>query len=236
MALVEALLKRPRRVDVLLATGGHGTELVTRFLTIALVSFTAYGIVIATLLGLVEPSLPFVPTTHWYNGSAFALIAAYDFGLIAACGICLPSFYFYNLLAGVRIAMVDVVAHAVKCLATSAIALFGILPIYLAVVLGQIVFEADPETLEVTLGVGLVLPFVAGLFGVASLYRGFAALAAHQRRRAGEADTVVREVFLGRLMAAWAGAWTAVSPVMIYTVWTTLVAGPGLGELLGSGR
>ena len=36
------------------------------------------------------------------------------FGLIAASGICLPSLYFYALLAGVRMTMVDVVLHTLK--------------------------------------------------------------------------------------------------------------------------
>ena len=58
-----------------------------------------------------------------------------------ATGVCLPSFYFYGLLAGVKLSMLQATAHAVKCLAVTAVVLVGALPIYVAVMrLGMIVF------------------------------------------------------------------------------------------------
>ena len=66
---------------------------------------------------------------------------AYAFGLVAASGVCLPSLYFYCLLAGVRMTMLEVVVHAVKSKAMAAVALVGILPIYVAVAMGVVIFD-----------------------------------------------------------------------------------------------
>jgi hypothetical protein len=157
---------------------------------------------------------------HWSGAvrPALCLWAAYTLGLVAATGICLPSFYFYGLLAGVKITMVQVTTHVLKGKATTAIMLLGLLPIYLAVVLGLIIFRATPDALQVALGVGLVLPFLAGLWGVRSIYTGFMRLA----------DTLPvkcrdrRACFLRRLTLAWAACYTVVSPVMIWTLWEHL--------------
>jgi hypothetical protein len=64
----------------------------------------------------------------------------------------------------------------------------------------------------------LALPFVAGLWGARSLYLGFVALA----------DTIScgwpgeRLCFLRRLLLAWCGCYTFVTPVMIYSLWNYL--------------
>jgi hypothetical protein len=138
--------------------------------------------------------------------------------MIGAIGVCMPSFYFFGLLAGARIRMVDVVLHALKCQATTAVLLVGILPIYLAMLLAFVVFQAPQGLVEPLLIVGLVLPFIAGLYGVYALGVGFVALlddlppAVRQARRE----------FLLRLVVAWSAVYTAVTPVMIYTLWQKL--------------
>ena len=115
--------------------------------------------------------------------------------------------------------MSDIVAHALKAKATSALTLVGILPVYVAMSMGVLIFDLFPEvTLQVVLVMGLCLPFIAGLAGTVSLYRGFAQLA--DRLPAGCHDS--RACFLRRLVASWAACYTAVSPVMIYTVWESL--------------
>jgi hypothetical protein len=150
------------------------------------------------------------------------LIAAYCFGLIAATGVCLPSLYFYGLLSGVKLSMLDVVTHAMKAKATSAVALLGILPVYIALAMGVLIFGWVPDLLrEWALWLGFILPFIAGLWGTISLYLGFETLA----------DTLPPErcerrgCFLRRLVVSWAACYTAVSPVMIYTVWQALQGG-----------
>ncbi len=64
--------------------------------------------------------------------------------------------------------------HTLKAKAVSAVALVGILPIYVAVFLGAVVFPLDRDVVKTTLLIGLCLPFLAGLWGTRSLYVGFA--------------------------------------------------------------
>ena len=148
-------------------------------------------------------------------GTGLRLIAAYDLGLIAAAGVCLPSLYFYGLLAGVSMSIARVTVHTVKAMSTTAVALVGILPIYMAFSLGAAVFQTPRLFSESVLWLGLGLPFMAGLFGVHSLYVGFTALAANMppECRTG------RACLLRRLVVSWSVCYTAVTPVMIFTLW-----------------
>lgn len=239
--LVELILKDRGRLELAIRQAVWQPLLVSRLLAISLASFVLYGVAMAlvmsasglaieltaveTFLNGSQPLWRYTPVKGfleaWTTGSGFALIAAYAFGLIAATGVCLPSLYFYGLLAGIRLTMVDVVTHALKGKATTAIALVGILPVYVAVSLGVIVFDFLPTGygwMEFTLLCGLCLPFVAGLWGTVSLYHGFAALA----------DTLPptcrdrRACFLRRLVFSWGLCYTAVAPLMIFTVWQRL--------------
>jgi hypothetical protein len=151
----------------------------------------------------------------WIHGDALALVAAYALGLIAATGVCLPSLYFYCLLSGVRLTMVDVVLHAVKAKAVTAVALVGILPVYVALAMGAAVFGAPEVTLRTTLVAGLALPFFAGLWGARSLYQGFSQLPNGCQRPQAEA----RRCFLRRLVLSWSACYAAVMPVMVYSLW-----------------
>jgi hypothetical protein len=154
-----------------------------------------------------------MPSARWSDGAWASLTLAYVLGMVAATGVCLPSFYFYGLLAGVKLSMLQATAHAVKCLAVTAVVLVGALPIYVAIALGMIVFSAPAEGTQWTIGMGLALPFVAGLGGVYSLFVGFTGLA----------DTLPacrRACFLRRLTLAWSVCYSTVTPVMIYWLWT----------------
>jgi hypothetical protein len=140
---------------------------------------------------------------------------AYTLGLVMATGVCLPSFYFYSLLAGIRVSALQVVGQVMKGKAATSMMLLGVLPSYVAVVLGAIVFRFPHDWLRLALCLGLVLPFIAGLWGVRAIYLGFVRLAdtmAPERR-------CQRECLLRRLTLACAGCYAAVSPVMIYTLW-----------------
>ena len=130
----------------------------------------------------------------------------------------MPSLYFYGLLAGVRMTWLDAAVQALKSKATSAVALVGILPIYAALDMGIVIVDA-PELLRYgAYWLGLILPFIAGLWGTAALYRSFATLCdtlPPERRQQ-------RTCFLRRLVASWAACYTAVAPVMIFTLWEHL--------------
>jgi hypothetical protein len=249
LGLVELILKDRSRLDQAIRDPKLQRLLVQKFLTIALLSFLLFGICLAIMLNSsgVWPKLTAMKTVfeaaeaeeeisflefvsdpagagRWLDGSALKLILAYSLGLIAATGVCLPSLYFYGLLAGVRMRMTDVVLHTLKAQATGAVGLIGILPMYTAVGMGVIIvaraggsvatFEPG-QLLTMALWLGLILPFIGGLFGTWSMHRGFTGLA----------DTIAvehrakRECFLNRLSLSWIAVYTAVTPLMIFTLW-----------------
>ncbi len=241
LALVELILKNPARLDGLIREPARQVELLPRFLAIALTGFTLFGIAMtlvlcastvwpklsamdafldgreATLLRF-ESAAPASPLLHWLNGEAVSLVVAYAVGLIAATGICLPSLYFYGLLAGVRMTMLDIVLHSLKSKAVAAVTLIGVLPIYAAVGLAIAIFPLPTGLRDAMLLLGLVLPFLAGTAGTYSLYRGLSGLV----------DTMPAErrcqrgCFLRRLVLSWAACYSAVSPVLIFTLWQRL--------------
>ena len=138
------MLKNPARLNALMRADWLQAAIVPRLLAVALAGFTAFSLFIGMLLSAsgVWPELNVIAdylngyasnlfhyqeitglrVTPWMNGSVLQLVAAYDFGLLAAIGVCLPSFYFYGLLAGVRVSMLDVVVHALKAQAMTAVA------------------------------------------------------------------------------------------------------------------
>jgi hypothetical protein len=238
LPLIELLLKDRWRLYRVLRVSSAPAVLLPRLLAIALAGFVLFGLAMSLVLTVagrwpslapIEPwldSSSAVPMSFneiesswgglapWLNGEAAVLVGSYAFGLVAASGICLPSLYFYCLLAGVRMTMLEVVVHAVKSKAVAAVALVGILPIYVAVAMGVVIFGAE-FVLSETLLLGLALPFIAGIWGTVSLYQGFIQLCdtmAPDRARN-------RECFLRRLVLSWSVCYSAVMPVMIYSIW-----------------
>jgi len=238
LGLIELLLKNQRRLDRLARSPQMQRELIPRLLAIGLIGYTIFGVALAIVFNSAHfwpdltplaawldngggPLIRFVPDAgaaywaRWFDGSALKLIAAFALGLIGAIGVCLPSFYFYGLLAGVRTTMLQVTANALKGMASGAVALVGALPIYFAAVLGLLVLHAPSWIISAVCFLGLVLPFIAGIYGTRSLYIGFVALtdtlAADRRCR--------RECFLRRLLFSWSACFTLVTPVMIFTLW-----------------
>jgi hypothetical protein len=222
LGLAELLLKAPARLDASVRDPAHQAELIPRLLVLALLCLAIFAVVLTSLfLAADARAIPFV--VEPWNGStasACALALAYPVGMVAATGICLPTFYFFGLLAGVRISVLQVTAHVLKGKAATAVLLLGLTPIYLAVALGLLIFPVENQVLSATLAVGLALPFAAGLWGVRSIYVGFLGLA----------DTLPlpcrarRSCFLRRLTAAWAAVYTVVTPVMIWSLYHNLAA------------
>ena len=238
LALVEYILKFPDRLDRMIREPDKQAALIPRFLGISLIGFTFFGVAMSLVLSsaAVWPHLSSLEDVvagkthevlvfevmktdsvarHWINGDAIRLIVAYTVGLIAATGICLPSLYFYALLSGIRLTMVDVVVHSLKSKAVAAVTLVGILPIYAAIGLGIAIFHLSPNIRDSLLMMGMVLPFLAGVSGTYSLYRGLSTLTdtMPEDRRAH------RECFLQRLVLSWSACYSAVSPLLIFTLW-----------------
>jgi hypothetical protein len=241
-SLVERILKDPRDLDRLLGEPGVVAVVISRLVALSLVGISIFALSLSVVFvsAGVWPTL--LPIADWLNGgqtypirfvpdansragwirlvdgSALALLAAYSLGILSAVGVCLPSFYFFGLLAGVRTTMLEVVAHAVKGVATAAVTLCGVLPIYVAIVLGLIVFDVPEPTKSLVLRMGLAVPYLAMLTAVGSMYRGFAGLS----ERMSEHWRACRECFLRRLLVSWIALYVAVSPVMVHTLWTAL--------------
>jgi hypothetical protein len=237
-ALVELLLKDQPRLSALTRRPEVQREVIPRLLAIGLVGYIVFAVVLCVVFQCAEvwprltplaawldsPREPLLriarlaPTEYWavwLDGLALHLTAAFVTGLTGSIGVCLPSFHFYSLLAGIRTSMLQVTTSALVGLASGAVAVLGALPIYLAVVLGLVVFGRPAWAIDFVCLVGLVLPFLAGLYGTRSLYLGFLALTdtlAEERR-------CRRTCFLRRLLVAWCGCYTAVTPVMIYALW-----------------
>ena len=231
LGLAELLLKTPSRVDRLARDESRQLLLLPSLLAIGLVSFSLFALGLVLTLGAAPAeALPGLLAERWAahrTASALALWLAYALGFTLTTGVCLPSFYFYGLLAGVRLSWAQVTAQIMKGQAATAVMLIGIMPVYVAAALGAIVFAAPPAALQGVLYAGLALPFAAGLWGVRSIYVGFLGLAdtlPPQRR-------CRRERWLRRLTAACSACYTAVCPVMIYTLWAYFadhLAGAGL--------
>jgi hypothetical protein len=226
--VVELLLKNRTRLDQLLRDEREQRKLIPQLLAVAVIGFAIYGVVATIVLNGLGATYGiwwnWVPAAHSADRSVGNLLLAYTIGLIAANGVCLPSFYFYSLLAGVRTSMLSVAAQAAKGMAAGAIALVGILPIYMALALSAIVFNTAPSLVESWVMLGLALPFFAGVWGATCLYEGFVGLA----------DTIPaacrtdRTCFLRRLILAWCGCYTLVTPLMIYTLWNFCARATGI--------
>jgi hypothetical protein len=221
VGLAELLLKNPERVDQLNRKAVHQRELFSRLLLIAEVGYLSFAFMMVLILNL-APAAAYphslmlrMPPTYWSDGTSLSLPLAYAIGLVLAACVCLPTFYFHSLLAGIRMTWLQIVSLVGKGMASSAIMLLGILPIYVAAVLGLVVLEAPTETLQWTLKVGLLLPFVAGLWGLRALYIGVMDMVDNPplewRCR--------RRCFFRRLVLAWTAVYTAVVPIMIYRLW-----------------
>jgi hypothetical protein len=221
LGLVELLLKRPAQVDQLNRQSRWQRELFPRFLWIAEGGYLGYGVVMALLLNLAPASaqphnlgLP-LPPASWSDGTALAVPLAYAAGIVLAACVCLPSFYFYCLLAGVRMSWLQITSVVGKGTAASVVLLFGVLPIYVAAVLGLIVFKAPVEYLQWALALGLLLPFIVGPWGLRAIYAGVVALS----EQLSPEWQCKRRCLLRRLTLSWTAVYTAVVPIMIYRLW-----------------
>src|SRR5262249_23311556 len=155
------------RVEQLARDASRQLLLLPSLLAIALVSFSLFALGLVLTLGAAPAeALPELLAERWSahrTPSALALWLAYALGFTLTTGLCLPSFDFYGLLAGVRVSWAQVTALIMKGQAATAVMLIGIMPVYVAAALGSIVFAAPQPLLRGVLYAGLALPFAAGL-------------------------------------------------------------------------
>jgi hypothetical protein len=153
----------------------------------------------------------------WVKGSVLLWMPLTFVGaLLGALAICLPTFYFYTQLSGLDASFRLVTAQALRVQAKTSVLLLAALPFYVALALGSVVTKQIDPGLVVACGLGL--PFLVGLVGIRSLYRGFVELLevlpiTHRRR--GD--------FLLRMVLCWGAVYSVVAPVSLWR----------LGEWLG---
>lgn len=231
VAVIELLLKHPARLDRLNRDTELQRVLFPRFLLIAEASYLVYALLLVLLLNLAPaaayPHLPLLnlPRVDWQGGAVLSLPLAYMIGIVLAAGVCLPSFYFHGLLAGVKLNWLQITSLIGKGMASNSVLLLGILPAYVAVVLGMTVFAAPVEWLRWSLLVGLLLPFAVGLWGMRAIYLGVKDMASAQSHQ----WQCQRWCFLRRLVFAWSAIYAAVVPVMIYRLWEFFAGQFGAG-------
>lgn len=217
--LVELLLKQPARVDELNRHRRWQRESFPRFVLISEASYLVYSFMMVLLLNLTPAGrgpwpIP-LPAASWNDGSGLGLILAYTLGILLSACVCLPAFYFYSLLAGLKLSWLQITSLVGKGTASNAILLLGILPVYVAIVLGLIIFPAPSHVVQWALVIGLLLPLVAGLWGLRAIYQGVLDLGAQLP----EAWQCRRRCFLRRLVVSWTAVYAAVVPVMIHRLW-----------------
>ena len=230
LGLTELLLKHPGSLDRLARDETQQAWLVPSLLAIAVTSFGLFALILVVTLDAAPTAALPAPLAEWRPGhrvaSAVGLWLAYTLGFTLTIGVCLPSFWFYGLLAGIRASWLQVTAQMVKGQAATSMMLLGVLPVYFTATLGAVIFRAPPETLRAVLWIGVGLPFLVGLWGVRAIYRGFVGLSDTMpvERRCG------RRWWLEWLTLACSICYTAVCPVMIFTLWRHFA-----GQLAGMG-
>jgi hypothetical protein len=208
LGLFDLVLRGQQQLSVLLRHERALPSVTQRLLLLSLLGLAVHGLVVglaAQGLGRGALSGLGLQEGHPALWMPIAFVAAF----VGALAVCLPSFYFYTQLSGLDASFRLVTAQALRGQATTSVFLLGLCPFYAAVVLSAVVGVLDDSGL--VLAVGLLLPFVVGLWGVHVLYRSFRDLASwlpvtHARRGN----------FLGRMILCWAAIYTAIAPVALF--------------------
>jgi len=216
--LTEMTLKRPEDVRAVTRDEDLQPRAVLNLLLIGLAGIALFSAAFTVILDC-SPRIPWVPRVSFHDRSILRPMLSYTIGMVGALGICLPSFYFYGLLSGIRASMLQVTAISLHALATTGIILMGLLPIYVGSILGVIVVGATHNLVYPFLvAVGLLLPFLAGLTSLKVMYEGFVDLI----RTLPETRMESRAPMVRMLALAWACLYTAVAPVTLWAVRTQL--------------
>lgn len=205
--ILDLVLRREQRFHRLLRDEAALPELLPRMLGLSVLGLATYGLV----LGAGAEALPAGSVPEWFQVGRPTLWmpVAFTGAFLGALCICLPSFYFYTQLAGLDASFRLVTAQALRKQTTTSVLLLGALPFYAAWLLASVL--GLPLAREWVMPIGVLLPFVVGLWGVAVLYRSFCFLAEHlpiTHRRRGD--------FLRGLVLAWGAVYTAVAPVALW--------------------
>lgn len=208
----ELVLTEGEAMDDLVLDAGRLAGTLQKLVLLSLVGLMVYGAVVGLASGSAD--LP-----AWFTRGEPMIWMPLAFGgaFLAAIAVCLPSFYFYTQLAGLDASFRVITAQSLRVQARTSVVLLGVLPFYAALALGtHLGFDLGLGAEGVAV-LGMCLPFVVGIIGIAALYRSFRRLVGrlpitHERRG---------NIIL-RLVLAWGAVFSAVAPVALWR----------LGELL----
>ncbi len=202
----ELVLREPARLSEMLANEAQLPGATQRLLGLSLLGLLVHGALLGASVGSVR-----LRELAWlqHGQPVLWMPVCMALAFVGALGICLPSFYFYTQLSGLDASVRLVAAQALRTQATTSQLLLGFQPFYAAAILaaGLGLWE-EPDTVVLA---GLALPFVAGLFGLRALHRGFRDLAAtlpvtHARRGR----------FLTRMVLCWGAVFSVIAPVALW--------------------
>lgn len=213
--LCEALIRDEAGLDVWVVDESRQYATLVGLLTLSLLGTALYGAGVGFVMQLLEPaggalilgvSTPGVTVP-------IALTAAF----LLAQMVCLPSFYFYTQLSGLDASFRLVTLQALRVQARTGLLLLGALPFYFAA--GLVYCIGNTSTPGRIALYGLFLPFLVGLVGIRSVKKSFGRLAdvlpsAHRRPAH----------FLARMVVAWGAVFSAVCPLALFRLLTTLSA------------
>lgn len=204
--MFELVLRRPRLLDRYLRDEASLPRAIQSLVTLSVAGLAVYGLIVGASAQLAREQL----TGTFFTAGLPALWTPLAFvgAFLGAIGLCLPSFYFFAQLSGLDASFRLVTAQALRGVATTAVLLLGASPFYAAWLLGNVVGVFDD--VQFTLRLGLVLPFLVGLFGVGAVERAFRSMldvlpVTHQRRGN----------FVRRMVLAWGALFTAIAPVAL---------------------
>jgi hypothetical protein len=207
-SMFDLVLRRPRLLDRVLRDEAMLPKAIQQLVSLSVLGLAVYGLVVGASAQLIRDQLA---PGSFFTGGFPAVWAPVSFVLafLGAICICLPSFYFFTQLSGMDASFRLVTAQALRGIATTGVLLLGAAPFYAAWVLGNVVGVF--ENVDITLQVGLVIPFLVGLIGVGAVDKGFRSMLdvlpqTHARRGN----------FVRRLVLAWGALFTAVAPVALY--------------------
>jgi hypothetical protein len=212
--LTEMTLKRPEDVRAVVKDEPSQARAALNLLLLGLSGVALYSVVF-TVIVAAAPKVDWLPAVSLKDRTALRPLLTYTIGMAGALGICLPSFYFYGLLAGVRATMLQVTAISLHAFARSGVLLMGLLPVYVAAILGVVILGAtEGLAYEALVLAGVLLPFLAGLSSLPVCYRGFVDLL----DTLPEARAESRAPMVRLLALAWGTLYTAVAPVTLWAV------------------
>lgn len=205
--MFDLVLKDPERLDELILDETTVVGVIERLLALSVLGLVLTGVSVGIAYEVLGGGvLPFDFGGQPLLWMPPTMVAAF----LGALCICLPSFYFYTLLSGIDASFRIVTAQALRTQATTSVLLLATLPIYLAVVLMQIVLGANGAT---SVAFGMCMPFVVGVFGIGGVYMSFTRIVGRMhkthQRRAG---------FIKRLIVCWGAVYTFVAPVALVRI------------------